>query len=351
MEFGLFSNNRRPGISIGEGWDLDIAEVEVADRLGFHEVWFSEHQSPAEVIIAKAAGRTNQIRLGTAVRPAGYYHPFQIALEANACDQITRGRYMLGMGTGFYPKRLEWRGIDPSNMRAVLEPSISFILKLWSSTEPFDYDGPFWKGKQMALEIPPVQTPHPPLAIAAGNTLSSAQIAGRYNIYMLSGDFTPVDRLRKFNDAMVEAQIENGHAPCRKNYHATRVIYVGETDKKARDDMRESYSDIIAWEIQNTPHHQVERIPPGGTFADINFDYLCDTANIFIGSPDTVRQRILDFYDQVGGFGTILFHAGRPYATPEKLARSMELFMQEVAPKLGHLDPDAATNPVSVAAE
>ena len=46
----------------------------------------------------------------------------------------------------------------------------------------------------------------------------------------------------------------------------------------------------------------------------------------------------------------MMFHAGRPYATPTKLARSMELFMQEVAPKLRHLDPDE-TAASAVAAE
>ena len=51
------------------------------------------------------------------------------------------------------------------------------------------------------------------------------------------------------------------------------MIYVAESDEVARDDMRECYNEIIAWEIVNTPHHQVERIPPGGTFQDINFDY------------------------------------------------------------------------------
>ena len=58
-----------------------------------------------------------------------------------------------------------------------------------------------------------------------------------------------------------------------------------------------------------------------------------DTANLFVGSPETVTKRVLEFYDQVGGFGTLMFHAGRPYATPAKLARSMELFMREVAPE------------------
>ncbi|MGZ5852743.1 MAG: LLM class flavin-dependent oxidoreductase [Xanthobacteraceae bacterium] len=342
MDFGLFSNNRRPGIPIGEAWDQDIFEAETADRLGFNEIWFSEHQSPAEIIIAKAAGRTKNIRLGTAVRPLGYYHPFQVALEANACDQITGGRYMLGVGTGFYPKKLEWRGIDPTTMRAVLEPSIQLMLKIWNSKGPVDYDGPFWKGKQMELEIPPVQLPHPPLAIAAGNTITSAEIAGRYGIYMLTGDFTPEERLRRFADAMVAAQIAAGRPARRKNFRACRVVYVGETDKEARNDMRDCYNAIIKWEIANTPHHQKERIPPGGKFDDINFDYLVDTNNLLVGSPDTVTEQVKGFYDRVGGFGTMMFHAGRPYATAEKRARSMELFMREVAPRLRHLDPDEA---------
>ena len=38
MEFGLFSNNRRPNRSLGEGWEEDIFEAEVADRLGFREI-------------------------------------------------------------------------------------------------------------------------------------------------------------------------------------------------------------------------------------------------------------------------------------------------------------------------
>ena len=100
MEFGLFSNGRRPEKSLGEAWDDDIAEAVVADRLGYQEVWFSEHQTPAELIIAKAAAQTSRIRMGSGVRPLGFYHPLQVALEANAVDQLTHGRYMLGVGQG-----------------------------------------------------------------------------------------------------------------------------------------------------------------------------------------------------------------------------------------------------------
>jgi limonene 1,2-monooxygenase len=344
MEFGLFSNNRRFSRSLGDAWDLDIREIVAADRLGFQEVWVSEHQTPSELIIAKAAGLTSRIRLGAGVRPLGYYHPLQIALEANATDQLTHGRYMLGIGHGFHPRQMEWRGLDPKDTRAMVEASAELIIELFNAKGPIDYDGPFWKGKQMILQCPPVQQPHPPMAIACINTLGSVKLAGRLNLIMLTGDFIPVPRLRQFGDALVEAQAAAGHRPTRSMIRSTRVVYVAETDKQARDDMRESYEATIKWEIANTPHHQVERIPPGGTFQDITFDYLVDTGNIFVGSPDTVTKRIEAHFEASGGFGVLNFHAGRDYATPEKLERSMKLFMDEVAPRVRHLDPDAPSS-------
>jgi alkanesulfonate monooxygenase SsuD/methylene tetrahydromethanopterin reductase-like flavin-dependent oxidoreductase (luciferase family) len=350
MEFGLFSNDRRPTRRLGEAWDLDIAEIVVADEAGFREAWLSEHQAPAELIIAKAAPQTKRIRLGSAVRPLAYYHPFQVALEANAADQLTNGRYMLGVGFGFYPKNMEWRGLDFAKTREMMHASIELILKLWNANEPVDYDGPFWKGTQMVLQAEPVQKPHPPVAIAANNSISTPQLGGRLGLMVLTSDFISAERLRRFGDAMVEAQVAAGRAAQRSMLRACRVVYVAETDREAREDMRESYESVIAWEIVNTPHHQVERIPPGGTLQDITYDGLVDNGNLIIGSPDTVAEKIRRLYDETGGFGVLNFHCGRDYATPEKVHRSMRLFMREVAPKLRHLDPDAPAKPGSLQA-
>jgi len=338
MEFGIFSNSRRPARTSGDAWDEDITEIVTADRLGFSVAWISEHQSPAELIICKAAGLTERIRLGSAVRPLAYYHPLQVAIEANACDHLTGGRYQLGVGFGFYRSNMEQRGLDFDKTREMMHASIDLILKLWTSDKPVDYDGPFWTGKGMVVKPEPVQKPHPPVGIACAQSVGSAELAGRLGLLPLTGDFIPIERLRRFGDAYVAGARAVGRKPSRAGLHATRVIYVAETDKEARDDMRESYNETIRWEIANTPHHQVERIPKGGTFADITFDYLCDTANIFVGSPDTVYRRVVDFYRETGGFGVLMFHAGRDYATREKRQRSMRLFMEEVAPRLRQLD-------------
>lgn len=340
MEFGIFSNSRRPQRTVGDAWEHDIAEIMTADRLGFREAWVSEHQSPAELIICKAAALTEQIRLGSAVRPLAYYHPLQVAIEANACDHLTGGRYQLGVGFGFYATQMDQRGLDFAKTRDMMHASIDLILKLWTSPDPIDYDGPFWRGKGMVAKPFPVQQPHPPMAIACTKSDSSPELAGRLGLLPLTGDFIPRERLRRFGDAYVAGQRTAGRPERRSGLRATRVVYVAESDAIAREDMRESYTETIRWEIANTPHHQVERIPPGGTLQDITYDYLVDTANIFVGSPDTVTRRIRDFYDEVGGFGVLLIHAGRDYATPEKRARSMRLFTEEVAPRLKHLDPD-----------
>src|SRR5436309_7600499 len=320
MHFGIFSNSRRPFRTQADTWNEDLFEVALADELGMEEAWISEHVSPAELIICKAAAMTSQIKLGSAVRPLAYHHPLQVAIEANACDNLTEGRYMLGVGVGFGGGYMEQRGLDDARRREMLHEAVDLILKLWEAKEPFDYDGTFWHGKGLFLKQAPVQQPHPPVAVAAGRTLSTVKVAAEKGFKLLTGDFNPPDRLKEFGKALEE--FSSDPSP-RSRFGVTRVIYVADSDREAIEDMRESYNQTITWEIANTPWHQIERVPPGGTLQDVTYDYLVESRNLFIGSPDTVYDCIRDLYEHVGGFGLLMFHAGRDYATHEKRERSM----------------------------
>ena len=73
---------------------------------------------------------------------------------------------------------------------------------------------------------------------------------------------------------------------------------------------------------------------------DITWDHLVDSGHYFVGSPDRVTELIKNHYDESGGFGTLLLVCGKDYGTRQQRARSMRLFMQEVAPRLRELDPD-----------
>ena len=223
-------------------------------------------------------------------------------------------------------------------MREMTRESLDVIMRLLKTRpEPFDLDGKYWKGKQLYVDIAPVQQPHPPIAMSVANSRDSARLCGRLGMMMLTSDFATNHHLSELGDGLVEGQVEAGLPKSRAGLHACRVVYVASTDGEARDDMRESYNETIAWEVANTPWHQQERIPAGGTFADINFDYLVDTGNLFVGSPSTVRQMIENFHKDVGGFGTLLFHSGRDYATPEKVRNSIRTFGRDVAPAMRDL--------------
>src|SRR3974390_2043739 len=78
------------------------------------------------------------------------------------------------------------------------------------------------------------------------------------------------------------------------------------------------------------------------------FDELAETGIYCLGDPDTVATQLRQFYDEAGGFGTLLIVAGKKWAKPEKVARSMRLVREHVAPKLRDLTP--VRDPDSVAA-
>lgn len=342
MEFGLFSNDRRPTRRLSEAWKRDVEEIVVADEAGFDEAWISEHEVNADMLVCRAAAVTTRIRLGSAIRVLPRYHPLVIATEAMASDHLTDGRYMLGVGTGFLKSKMVETGIDPADMRAMTEESVDVILKIFASGgAPVDHHGRFWHGEGMRTDIEPYNGRTPPIAMAVANAPPSAAYAASRGLWVITPDFTPNHLLRQFGDAMEEAAGKAGRTPDRSHLRTCRVVYVAETDKQARDAMRPSYTEVIKWEIVNTPWHQTARIPKGGTLEDITFDYLVDSGNLLIGSPDTVRQMIEHFYADVGGFGALMFHAGRDYATPESVHHSMHLFMKEVAPGVRRLTPGA----------
>jgi len=76
------------------------------------------------------------------------------------------------------------------------------------------------------------------------------------------------------------------------------------------------------------------------TGEDVSFDQLAEAGVYFLGDPDSVAGQLKEFYDASGGFGTLLIVTGKDWATREKRARSMKLFMEHVAPKPA---PGAAT--------
>jgi len=337
MEFGIFSNGSRPLRTEGEGWDEDLYEIELGDKLGFQEAWISEHAVAGELLLCKAAARTKRIKLGPGVRSLPLYHPVHVATEANACDHLTGGRYLMGIGVGFFPTRMRERGLDPALGHDMMRESLDCILECWNSDKPFDWNGRFWQGKQISVRPKPVQSPHPPIAVACTASPETARMAGERNYALLFSSSDTAEHGREMAEHYVTA---GGDAA---SIRACRFVYVTDSVERAKRELRPSMAIAIEQEKQRAPHRYAKRLPPSGRIEDVTFDFLVDAGHIIVGDPDTVYQRILDYYHRSGGFGVLMFHMGRDYGTRRGRARSMRLFTDQVAPRLGTLMPAGAT--------
>jgi alkanesulfonate monooxygenase SsuD/methylene tetrahydromethanopterin reductase-like flavin-dependent oxidoreductase (luciferase family) len=125
----------------------------------------------------------------------------------------------------------------------------------------------------------------------------------------------------------------------RAEVRACRYVYVSNSNKRARDEMRPFITPNIELEKHEYPQHFQHNMPPSGKVEAVNYDYLVDIGQLIVGNPDHVCQLIKDFYDESGGFGTLLLIYGKDRGTREQKARSMKLFMQAVAPQLRELEP------------
>ena len=118
-------------------------------------------------MMTTAALNTKKIRLGTGVTETFRRHPAVVAQTMLTVDELSRGRVILGMGTGEKENTVPY-GIKFEKPVGRFEESLIIIRKLWESDKKIDYDGKFWKLRNAVLSIKPFKKNKlPPIWIAS----------------------------------------------------------------------------------------------------------------------------------------------------------------------------------------
>lgn len=181
MKFGLFTD-----VSAGNGAasSKGFASAQVletfgdyvceAERLGFYSAFLVEHHftgngqvSSSLSVLASLAGRTNKIRLGTAVVVLPWHNPVLLAEQIATIDQLSRGRFDFGVGRGYRPH--EFAGFKMTREEAAerYEETLAFCIKAWTSKERFNHAGKFHQFDNVVIDPPVYQAPHPPIWMGA----------------------------------------------------------------------------------------------------------------------------------------------------------------------------------------
>jgi alkanesulfonate monooxygenase SsuD/methylene tetrahydromethanopterin reductase-like flavin-dependent oxidoreductase (luciferase family) len=348
MRFGLFSNGQRLNQVAKTSYDEDLSEVVLADRLGIHEAWLSEHgtflafQAPdqlpsADLFICKAAALTRHIKMGPGIRPLPYFHPLQVATDAAVCDHLTGGRYYAGFGVGTGGGSTPQRGPFPGDQRAMFREAVDMILKAWTAEEPFDWNGQFWPGQQLHIIPHPLTKPHMDVGVACSRTEGTLELTAQKGFMPLMIWNTPAGQIKDMIEVYLRAGLNAPRPARRSRVRVARFVHVADSVKKAK---RELHGADLggAWSAGRLDHCLL----PGDTRDDITIEYLIDRGLCFCGDPDTVYDRIKSFYDDVGGFGVLMLVTGKDWGSHKQRRRSMRRFMKEVAPRLASLEPAPA---------
>ncbi|GHO49460.1 LLM class flavin-dependent oxidoreductase [Ktedonospora formicarum] len=163
------------------------------------------------IALAAMAVGTKHIRLGTSVTPLSRRRPWKVAREAVALDQLSDGRFILGVGSGDgveagFSRVNEVR--DAKERAKILDEALDIIVGLWSG-EPFSYQGHYFQVHEMTFLPTPVQKPRIPILVGGGWPLRGPSLrAARYEGCCLykhppgeNTDWTP-EEVRELRDFM-----------------------------------------------------------------------------------------------------------------------------------------------------
>jgi alkanesulfonate monooxygenase SsuD/methylene tetrahydromethanopterin reductase-like flavin-dependent oxidoreductase (luciferase family) len=359
MLFGYFTMPMHPpGSHLGDTLQMDLAQMERLDELGFNEAWIGEHftaeweniASP-EIFIGAALQRTRTIKLGTGVSCLPNHNPFHLAHRIALLDHLARGRFLWGIGSGGFPGDFEVVGIDPKTgvQRMVSLDTVDAVLELWEDPQPGVYERHGWNFHvpepdpriRKHVWLKPYQQPHPPIAVAGVTEKSETlQLAGERGWIPMSINFVTPRVLRSHWASVEAGAARSGRAADRSEWRVCRAVHVAQTDEQARQealqgaigrDYRDYFLPLLGLTRGLGGLKMEEDMPD----SELTLEYLCDRVWL-IGSPETVARKIRTLYEEVGGFGGVLI-GGTDWGDPEIWDRSMRLFMGEVAPRLADL--------------
>ncbi|MGA7669596.1 MAG: LLM class flavin-dependent oxidoreductase [Nitrolancea sp.] len=153
------------------------------ESLGFDGLFIHDHPmlSPDPwVCLPALAVATERVMLGSVVNCVYYRHPAHFARLATDVDQLSDGRLMIGIGSGW--SKPEFNCFDKPFRTDVerlkgVEETVKILNGVWGD-EPFAFEGEHFTTRNMRLNPGPVQQPHPPIMIAGvGEKVTLKQVA------------------------------------------------------------------------------------------------------------------------------------------------------------------------------
>lgn len=245
------------GVIIGEAaplaWDRWRHIVKTVESLGFHSLFRSDHYFGGvqkETIdpylsLVIAANESDRLRFGTLVSPVTFRRPVDVGRMAQQLDALSNGRFVLGLGIGWFKAEHKIYGLDfPSvgERYPRLDEAIRLMHELWYS-ENGVFEGRFF---QIAGTDSQPHPPHGRPPILIGGT-GPTRTLGLVATYASEWNATPVsaERYQELNATLTEHCERIGRDPAEIRRSMLLFATCG-PDQAYRDLATRRYLDMVS---------------------------------------------------------------------------------------------------------
>jgi luciferase family oxidoreductase group 1 len=357
VKFGVFYELQLP-----RPWEADseyklvqnaLAQVELADKLGYDYAWEVEHHfleeyshsSAPEVFLSAASQRTKNIRIGHGIIQLPTNHPARVAERVAMLDLVSNGRVEFGIGEGSSVTELHPFERRFRDKRAVWEDAVRAIIPMFSN-EGWEYHGEYFDFPLRNVVPKPLQKPHPPLWVACSQ-LDTIEMAGRRGIGALGFQFVSAEAANAWVNAYYNSYTKRLEKLAEYRTNPAIAVVSGfmcaETDEQARK-MAEGWTffqfslmfynthgPVVPGTVNIWEEFQAWKQTDKGKAAN-------SSSSALIGSPATIRERLRKFEESNVDQVILLNQAGKN--THEDICSSLEMFAKEVMPEFHDREPE-----------
>jgi len=303
--------------------------IEVMDRTGYDAVWLAEHHfttysvcPSVHMMGTHVAARTRNLRIGTAVSLAAFYHPLRLAEEVALLDVLSGGRVNWGAGRGFDRTEFETFGVPPDESYPRFREAVEIVLAAWEQ-EKLSYHGTYHHYDGVEVLPKPLQKPGIPTWVAASSPPAITWAAEKGLQIMLDPHSSHAEIAKKY--ALYGDELaKHGHRLEGRETPMARLLAVAETAEKAEQTARRGAGWLFGAYMDPSKQQVGAK---GGKFFDFGDDPVAKYTNgiIIHGTPESVTDEILRL-EQEMPLGYLL-------AAPLS-HETFELFTEKVLPKI-----------------
>jgi alkanesulfonate monooxygenase SsuD/methylene tetrahydromethanopterin reductase-like flavin-dependent oxidoreductase (luciferase family) len=186
------------------------------------------------------ASHTQRIRFGPLVAPFSIREPHLLVRQATAIDDLSGGRFVLGVGAGWMEREHQMFGYDlgdiPTRMDR-FEEGLAVVTDLLRGPDPFTFEGRFFQMREATIRPRPQRPQGPPLLVGGKGPQRSLPLVARYaDIWNV--DFMAVELLRERSALLDQLLAAEGRQPGDVKRTAAVRVFCGkdpaELDQRLR---------------------------------------------------------------------------------------------------------------------